>query len=435
VQTERQTNSLRGLANIQNFLRRVSEAFANKPFHPYSAFTGGHAQTLAAFAWPRRYRFAGVPADEERMFEIDQGVRVLAKCRWQKERQRHPTIVIWHGMEGSITSTYMIATADKAFRAGFNVVRVNFRNCGGTEHLTPTLYHGGLSDDLRIVVNHLIEHDGLQRLCLLGFSLGGNMVLKLAGEAGENLPIQVVAICAVSPSVDLYASSEEILRKGNWIYHWRFVKSLKKRIRLKHKLYPELYDLSRLPHIRTIREFDEEFVARANGFVDANDYYHRASSIRVAAAIRVPTLIIHAEDDPFIPFATKSSPPTRISCSWQRRRAVMWLLLRRRVPVKIGSGRKIGRLSSSAWQRSKPQINTDDTDLSAFIRLIRGLLLDFFDQPECVIACDERDVFVSTEFLKKFEQLVRIRKCISFYIRLHRFHQLRRVQRLVLARD
>lgn len=237
------------------------------------------------------------------MFEIDRNVKVLAHCRWQTERHKHPTLVIWHGMEGSISSGYMIATAAKAFRAGFNVVRVNFRNCGGTEHLTPTLYHGGLSDDLCVVVNELIEHDGLQRLYLLGFSLGGNMVLKLAGEAGDDLPSQVVAVCALSPSVDLHASCEEILRKRNWIYHRNFVKSLKKRIRLKHKLYPDRYDISRLPRIRTIREFDEEFVAPANGFADANDYYQRASSIRVAAGIRVPTLIIHAEDDPFIPFA------------------------------------------------------------------------------------------------------------------------------------
>ena len=237
------------------------------------------------------------------MFEINRDVKVVAQCRWQKERQKYPTVVIWHGMEGSISSGYMIATAGKAFSAGFNVVRVNFRNCGGTEHLTPTLYHGGLSGDLRIVVNQLIERDGLPRLYVLGFSLGGNMVLKLAGEAGDDLPSEVLAVCAISPSVDLNASCEEILRRRNWIYHWNFVKSLKRRIRLKHKLYPELYDLSRLPSIRTIREFDEEYVARMNGFADAADYYHRASSIRVAAGIRVPTLIIHAEDDPFIPFA------------------------------------------------------------------------------------------------------------------------------------
>ena len=299
---EQQTNSLRSLAEIRSFLAQVRKAIEVEPFQPLRAFKGGHAQTLVAYAWPRPYRFQPVPADEERLIEIEQNVKVLAQCRWQSERRKHATVVIWHGMEGSTSSIYMIATADKAFRAGFNVVRVNFRNCGGTEHLTPTLYHGGLSEDLRVVVNKLIKDDGLKRLLLLGFSLGGNMVLKLAGEDGETLPTEVVAVCAVSPSVDLRASSELILRKENWVYHRRFCRSLKKRMRLKKKLYPELYDLTRLPQIRTIREFDEEFVSRSNGFANAEDYYQRASSIRVAAGIRVPTLIIHAQDDPFIPF-------------------------------------------------------------------------------------------------------------------------------------
>jgi uncharacterized protein len=302
VRTEQQTRNLPTVAEVENFLARVAAAFAGRAFKPHSAFRSGHAQTLAAYAWPRRYRFSRPPADEERIFEIEPDVKVIAQCRWQPERQSHSTVVIWHGMEGSTSSIYMIATADKAFRAGFNVVRVNYRNCGGSEHLTPTLYHGGLSGDLRVVVNQLIQSDHLPRLFLLGFSLGGNMVLKLAGEYAEDPPPQVAAICAVSPSVDLQASTELILSKRNWIYHRRFVSSLKKRIRLKQKLFPDLYDLSRLPQIRTVREFDEEFTSTANGFANADDYYYRASSLRVIESIHIPTLIIHARDDPFIPF-------------------------------------------------------------------------------------------------------------------------------------
>ena len=302
VQTELQARSPRTAADVQKFLARVAEAFAAKPFKPHFAFKGGHAQTLAAYAWPRRYRLQRSPQDEERLFEIEPGVKVMAHCRWQRQRQKHSTVVIWHGMEGSASSIYMIATADKAFRAGFNVVRVNFRNCGGTEHLTPTLYHGGLSCDLQVVVNQLIEQDALKRIFLLGFSLGGNMVLKLAGEYGEDAPSEVIAVCAISPSVDLQASTDLILSKRNWIYHKRFVGSLKDRIRLKQKLFPDVYDLSQLPRIRTIREFDEEFTSIANGFVNADDYYYRASSIRVVSGIRIPTLIVHARDDPFIPF-------------------------------------------------------------------------------------------------------------------------------------
>ena len=293
---------------MQKFLARVAAVFAAKPFEPHPRFKSGNAQTLAAFFWPRRFRLRRLPPDEERLFETEPNVKVLAHCRWQTNRQRHATIVIWHGMEGSTNSIYMIATAEKAFRAGLNVVRVNFRNCGGTEHLTPTLYHGGLSEDLRAVVNELIEKDGLNRIFLLGFSLGGNMVLKLAGEYGEDAPSEVIAAGVVSPSVDLEASAESILARKNWLYQKQFMVSLKSRIRLKHKLFPDRYDVSALPRIRTIREFDEAFVAVAAGFKNAADYYHRASSLRVIANIRIPTLIIHAEDDPFIPFEPLRDP-------------------------------------------------------------------------------------------------------------------------------
>lgn len=287
---------------VQDLFARVATAFAAKPFTPHPAFKSGNAQTLAAYAWPRRYRLERPPQDEDRLLETEPGVKVLAHCRWQKDRHEHATVVVWHGMEGSANSIYMIATADKAFRAGFNVVRVNYRNCGGTEHLTPTLYHGGLSDDLRSVLKQLIDNEGLKRIFLLGFSLGGNMVLKLSGEYGDDAPPEIIAACVVSPSVDLEASNELILRRRNWIYHKQFMHSLKKRIRLKQKLFPDVYDLSELPRIRNLREFDDAFTSIASGFLNVDDYYHRASSIRVVANIRIPTLIIHAKDDPFIPF-------------------------------------------------------------------------------------------------------------------------------------
>jgi predicted alpha/beta-fold hydrolase len=195
----------------------------------------------------------------------------------------------------------MWSTAHKAFKAGFNVIRVNFRSCGNTEHLTPTLYHGGMSADLRVVIGELIS-EGLTRIYPLGFSLGGNMVLKLAGEYGDNSPPEVISTCVVSPSVDLGASSRIICKRSNWLYHRNFVRSMKARIRKKNLLYPELYDLKKLGHVRTILDFDELFTSRANGFANAAEYYEKASSIRVVEKIRTPTLIIHAQDDPFIPF-------------------------------------------------------------------------------------------------------------------------------------
>jgi predicted alpha/beta-fold hydrolase len=288
---------------VRALFREVDALFASNQFNPHRFFSGPHAQTLAAYAWPRRRHFRdSVSRDEQRLFQVEDGIQVLAKCRWQSDRRKHATVVIWHGMEGSIDSVYMWSMAAKAFRAGFNVVRVNYRNCGGTEHLTPTLYHGGMSADLAVVINELIKKEGLNRIFPIGFSLGGNMVLKLAGEYADKPPAEITAACVISPSVDLRVSNDAILKGSNWLYHTNFIRSLKKRIRVKKQLYPDLYDVAVLKQIKTIRDFDERFTSLAHGFQNADDYYYRSSSVRVVDKIQIPTLIIHSADDPFIPF-------------------------------------------------------------------------------------------------------------------------------------
>ena len=291
----------------RKILSEAARIFASKPFYPHPLFRGGHAQTLAGYAWPRRFRLRS-HLDQERLFLVAPTTRVLAHCRWQSEPRNHPTIVAWHGIEGSSDSVYMLETAQKAFRAGFNVVRMNLRNCGDTDHLTDAIYHGGLSEDLRSVVEELIDHDRLGRIFVLGFSLGGNMVLKLAGEYGESAPKEIVAIAAVSPSVDLSASADLINLRSNWIYQRDFVKRLKRRVQVKAKLYPQLYDASNVHLVRTLREFDDRYTAVAHGFLNADDYYFKASALRVIDRIKLPTLIIHAQDDPFIPFAPLRDP-------------------------------------------------------------------------------------------------------------------------------
>ena len=211
-------------------------------------------------------------------------------------------------MEGSTSSAYMLTTAHKAFRAGFNVVRMNHRNCGDTEHLSPGLYHGGLTADLRAVIDELIASDHLSRLFIVGFSLGGNMVLKLAGEYEDNPRPEVKAVCTVSPSVNLRAGCNSLMRRRNWIYHQDFLRRLKHTIRLKEKLFPDLYDSTGLRGVRTIEQFDDRYVAPPFGFANADDYYAKASSLPLIGRIRIPTLIIHAQDDPFIPFAPLRDP-------------------------------------------------------------------------------------------------------------------------------
>ena len=239
---------------------------------------------------------------EERLFELEPNVRLLAHCHWQSDRTLHPTLLLVHGLEGSSKSKYMLGTAEKAFNRGFNVVRLNLRNCGGTEHLTPTLYHSGMTGDLHAVLKELIEVDGLRAIFLVGFSMGGNMVLKLAGDDAKALPSQVSGVCAVSAAIDLSSCAEAVKFRANRIYEQYFLRSLCRRLRLKHDLYPELYDTSDLHLLRTIRDFDERYIVHDGGFKDADDYYRRASALPVIHRIKIPILIIHAQDDPFVPF-------------------------------------------------------------------------------------------------------------------------------------
>ncbi len=178
-------------AGARVLLERVKAEFDKKPFVPHRLFRQGDAQTIGAHFWPRRIHRRAQSEDEPRLFEVETDARVLSHCRWQAQRASQPTLVAWHGMEGSTSSGYMLSVADKAYQAGFNVVRVNLRNCGATEHLTSTLYHAGQTGDLRAVIDELIKREKLSRLFLAGFSLGGNLVLKVAGEYGDDPPPEI----------------------------------------------------------------------------------------------------------------------------------------------------------------------------------------------------------------------------------------------------
>lgn len=196
----------------------------------------------------------------------------------------------------------MLGTADKAFHAGFNVLRVNQRNCGGTEDLTPTLYNSGLSCDMRAIIAELIERDRLPEIFAAGFSMGGNLVLKMAGEWGDSAPRELRAAAGICPSCDLGACADAIGEWRNRIYQQHFVKRLKRRMIGKAKLFPGRYPLNGLAKIRTVREFDNAITAKFCGFRDADDYYSRSSALHLLAKIRVPTLILAAQNDPMIPF-------------------------------------------------------------------------------------------------------------------------------------
>jgi predicted alpha/beta-fold hydrolase len=252
--------------------------------------------TLAGNFLPRQN---GLPEHEERLVRVSAEAEVLCHCHWQPQPELRPAIIIVHGLEGSSLSQYVIGTANKAWAEGMSVVRMNMRNCGGTDKLTPTLYHSGLSSDVGAVLREMINRQKLTRVGLVGYSMGGNLILKLAGELADSAPVQLQAVAAVSPAADLAASADAMHDWNNRIYEWKFLVNLMRRFKRKSRLFPDIYKgVERWP--RSIREFDEFITARYCGFEGADDYYTRAGAARLVEKIAVPTLVIHATDDPFI---------------------------------------------------------------------------------------------------------------------------------------
>ncbi|MGC1421419.1 MAG: alpha/beta fold hydrolase [Terracidiphilus sp.] len=269
------------------------------PFKPRRGLKNGHLQTIFGNYLPRPPFLCPSVAE---LVEVDpqDGSRVKCFCNWQPEpiRSRRLTVILVHGLEGSSESRYIKGITARAWAAGFNVVRMNMRNCGDTDELTPTLYHSGLSSDVSAVMRYYAGRFGLERVALIGYSMGGNLVLKLAGEWGSAAPL--CAVATVCPAIDLAAGSDALHEPVNRGYEWHFLRGLMRRFRRKAALFPHIYVTDGVGTIRSLRQFDDKIVARYCGFRDADDYYYRAASARVVDKIEVPTLIIRALDDPFV---------------------------------------------------------------------------------------------------------------------------------------
>jgi hypothetical protein len=268
--------------------------------------SNGHLQTIVGNFIPRPA--LQLPVDTETVVvDSADGSRVLCHCHWQPEavRAQRLTVVLVHGLEGSSESHYVQGITARAWQAGWNVVRMNMRTCGGTEMLTPTLYHSGLSGDVGAVARHFTGRYGLERVALVGYSMGGNMVLKLTGEWSLNAPL--FAVATVCPAIDLAPGSDALHQPLNRGYEYRFLRDLMERYERKAKLFPEIYaSRKEIGPVRSIHEFDDKIVARYWDFSDADDYYHRAAAARVVERIAVPTLILRALDDPFIPLTAET---------------------------------------------------------------------------------------------------------------------------------
>ncbi|MFG0317815.1 MAG: YheT family hydrolase [Planctomycetota bacterium JB042] len=268
-------------------------------FEPHPWLANRHAMTLAgAFAPRRRGR---LDPGERRVFRTDDETRVVAWCHWQSDRRR-PVVLLVHGLTGSADSGYMRGTAEKAFGAGFSAVRLNVRNCGGTEHLTPTLYHAALTADVRAVIEELAWKDRVSALFVAGFSLGGNLVLRTLAELGDRGPAALRGAVAVSTPLDLEASAAALeSTRLNRLYMRRFVKDLARVYRRKVALFPERYRIESLEGVETLRQFDDRITAPYSGFGNARRYYALASSLPVLPGVRVPTLLLSARDDSMVP--------------------------------------------------------------------------------------------------------------------------------------
>jgi hypothetical protein len=256
---------------------------------------------MTVFTWARQREFPDLPAPDIRQFPVAARTEVLGKCFWQADRASRPTLLALHGLEGSTEAHYMRGLAAKAWRLGWNAVLLNQRNCGRTEHLAPTLYHSGLTADPQAVIRALVRDDGLSAIGIVGYSLGGNLTVKLAGELEQHPDLPVVGVVAISPTIDLERCVRSIERRRNIVYELNFVRNLKARIHRMASRWPGEYDVAPLGSIWTIRRFDEVYTAPSHGYGGASDYYHRASAMRVVDRIRVPALILTAADDPFVP--------------------------------------------------------------------------------------------------------------------------------------
>lgn len=272
-----------------------------RKFVPRKGLRHRHIMTMAGHFIKRE--FPGLAEiSQERTFQVTPEAQILTHCGWQADRQNAATVIVVHGLEGSSSSKYAIGTALKAYQAGFNVIRINQRGCGNTFHLSPTPYHAGLTNDLRVIINELSQQDGIARIYVVGFSLGGNQSLKLAGEYGAMPPPTLQGVCAVSVPIDLADCADALHWAENWIYEWNFLLSLHKSYGQRAQLYPQRYKLPAFWRGLTLRRFDDLVSGPCNGFRDANDYYQQCSSMSYLQYIQVPTLIIQAKDDPFIPF-------------------------------------------------------------------------------------------------------------------------------------
>ncbi len=298
-------------------------------FRPRPPWLGGDLQTL-------RNALVGRPADLDpwpgRRLELavadGSGDRLAAVLHEPSEERGRPLAVLIHGLTGCEDSLYLRATARHLLAACYPVLRLNLRGAGPSRPLCRFQYHAGKSEDLRDAILSLGEldpdllHPGL---VAIGYSLGANMLLKFLAEEAAGFPLR--AAVSVSAPIDLKAAQEAIMRPRNAVYH-RYLLTRMKRDALEGAAETSAAERRAVEGARSVYEFDDRFVAPRGGFAGAEDYYSRCGARRFLSGIAVPTLVIHAKDDPWIPASAYG--------------AVDWSANRNLVPVLAGGGGHVG---------------------------------------------------------------------------------------------
>jgi hypothetical protein len=262
-------------------------------FQPAWWCRGPHCQTL----WPHFFRRRPTLALRRERLELPDGD--FLDLAWSGP-ERAPLVLVLHGLEGSLRSHYAASLIDALIRAGFSAAFLHFRNCGAEPNRLPRSYHSGETGDLDHVASLLVSRTGMPLRAAVGFSLGGNVLLKWLGERGETAPVRTAV--AVSVPFLLGEAAERMETGWSRLYQWRLVGSLRRSYRRKlPRLAAQLpVDESELERLHTFRTFDDRVTAPLHGFAGVDDYYARASSRQFLRHIRRPTLIVHALDDPFM---------------------------------------------------------------------------------------------------------------------------------------
>lgn len=260
---------------------------------------GAHLQTLWGRIFRRRQR---TPTRVERWETPDDDFLDVSRIDAPANAPRGtPHVLLLHGLEGGVHSHYATGLLDEMADRGWGVDLLIWRSCGDEPNRAPRFYHSGETGDLRFVLDRIIaEHPGTP-IVIAGVSLGGNVLLKYLGETGDDVPDAVIAAAAISVPYDLGRGCDNIQQGFSRVYQRYFLGTLRAKALEKQKRYPDLLDPERMASVQTLREFDDALTAPLHGFADAQDYYDQSSSIHYLDGIRVPTLLLSARDDPFLP--------------------------------------------------------------------------------------------------------------------------------------